>query len=88
MLGLLERLEGQLPGSRRWPMTRRSRSIARTRQLWVDIGRMRYGGGEQLLAMEAAEFALELAPDNIRALEFRAELVRDRDGPLAALPLL
>ncbi len=54
--------------------------------LWVDIGRLRYAGGEQLQAIGAVVQALALKPDNIRALEFRAQLIRDQYGPAAALP--
>lgn len=55
-------------------------------ELWAEIGRLRYAGGEQLQAITAAEIAVEHGPANPRALEFRAELVRDQFGPLAALP--
>lgn len=54
--------------------------------LWVEIGRMRYRGGEHVLAIQAADQAIALDPRNVRALEFRGELVRDRYGLLAALP--
>jgi len=54
--------------------------------LWVEIGRLRYVGGEDVLALDAAQYALQLDPHNVRALEFRGELVRDGYGLLAALP--
>jgi tetratricopeptide (TPR) repeat protein len=54
--------------------------------LWVDIGRMRYRGGEQGKAIEASRQALRLDPKNVRALEFRGQLLRDSKGPAAALP--
>lgn len=53
--------------------------------LWVDIGRLRYAGGEQWQALGASGHALKLAPDNPAALAFRGELERDRAGPEAAL---
>ena len=53
--------------------------------LWVDIARFRYRGGEHLLAFEAADRALKLGPDDPAALRLKAELVRDRDGMAAAL---
>lgn len=55
--------------------------------LWVEIGRLRYAGGEQRQALGAAEQALALDPDNAVALAFRAQLERDRSGAEAALPL-
>ena len=58
-----------------------------TAELWVDIGRMRYRGGEHVLALDAAEKAVELGPEDPRALEFLAQLTRDSQGLLAALPL-
>lgn len=54
--------------------------------MWVEIGRLRYSGGEHLLAIDAASYALELEPENARALEFRGQLVRDSYGLAAALP--
>ncbi|WP_236554740.1 tetratricopeptide repeat protein [Novosphingobium sp. 9U] len=54
--------------------------------LWVEIGRMRYRGGEHIAAIEAADHAIALDPRNVRALEFRGQLVRDRYGLLAAIP--
>ena len=56
--------------------------------MWVEIGRMRYSGGEHLLAIDAANHALKLAPDNAAVLLFKGQLVRDRKGLSAALPLL
>jgi cellulose synthase operon protein C len=57
-----------------------------TSRLWVDIGRLRYRSGQHGLALEAAKKAVELDPEDPRALEFRALLVRDAQGLLAALP--
>ena len=48
--------------------------------LWVDIARLRYRGGEQLSALEAADRALELGPDYGPALLLKAQLVRDAHG--------
>jgi predicted Zn-dependent protease len=84
-LGLLERLDGNLPASGR----AYDRALAITPNdagLWVEVGRLRYAGGEHLLAIEAADRALELDGNNVRALEFRGQLVRDRYGLLAAIP--
>ena len=55
-------------------------------ELWVDIGRLRYLGGEQEQAVEASIHAVKLGPDNVAALQFRAQLVRDAEGAEAALP--
>lgn len=54
--------------------------------LWVAIARLRFRGGEHLTAIEAADRALELAPDHAPALLMRALLVRDAHGFEAALP--
>lgn len=55
-------------------------------ELWVGIGRLRFMGGEQLQAIEASKRAAELGPDNVKALHFRGQLVRDAYGLDAALP--
>lgn len=86
MLGLLERREGNLAAAGR------AYDLAlgltpNDPQLWVDIGRLRYVGGEHLAAIEASERALAAGPDHPRALELRAELLRDAEGWSAALPL-
>jgi cellulose synthase operon protein C len=85
MLGLLERLDGNL-GAAGQAYDKALKIAPRDAQLWVDIGRLRYAGGEQIQAIDAAEHAVELGPDNVRALEFRAQLVRDQFGLDAALP--
>lgn len=48
--------------------------------VWVDIARLRFRGGEQIEALEAASFALELGPKYAPALLLRAQLVRDAHG--------
>jgi predicted Zn-dependent protease len=53
--------------------------------MWVEIGRLRYAGGEHQLALEAVAHALQLDPKNIRALAFHAQIVRDRQGFAASL---
>ena len=55
-------------------------------ELWVEIGRLRYRGGQHVLAIAAADHAIALGPQNVRALEFRGQLIRDRYGLLPALP--
>ncbi|HEX4848126.1 MAG TPA: hypothetical protein VFV30_08275, partial [Novosphingobium sp.] len=86
MLGLLERREGNLAAAGK----AYDRALGFTPddpRLWVDIGRLRYVGGEHLLAIEASERALAKGGEDIRALEFRAELLRDSQGWAVALPL-
>lgn len=85
MLGRLERNEGNLPAAGR-AYDRALQFAPGDGELWVDIGRLRYVGGEQLQAVEAADRALALAPANPRALEFRGQLIRDQYGLAAALP--
>ena len=48
--------------------------------LWVDIARLRFRGGEHLIAIEAADYALELDPQYGPALLLRAQMVRDANG--------
>ena len=55
-------------------------------RLWVDIGRLRYRGGEQHLAADAVARALALDPEEPQALAFQGELIRDSQGLGAALP--
>ena len=56
--------------------------------LWVDLGRLRYRVGQQTDAIAASKEALRIGPNDPAALLFRAQLVRDADGMVAALPLL
>lgn len=85
MLGRLERSVGNLPAAGRAYDLALAVAPGDS-QLWVDIGRLRYAGGEHLQAIEAADHAVKLGLDNIRALEFRAQLVRDQYGLAASLP--
>lgn len=84
-LASLERQDGDLAASGR-AYDRALAITPRDATLWVEIGRLRYAGGEHVLAIEAAEHALALNPASVRALEFRGQLVRDWYGLLAALP--
>ncbi|MDE8651028.1 tetratricopeptide repeat protein [Novosphingobium sp. H3SJ31-1] len=84
-LARLEQHDGNLPAAGR----AFDRALAITPNdagLWVEIGRLRYVGGEHQLAIDASRHALDLDPRNVRALEFQGELVRDRYGLAAALP--
>lgn len=53
--------------------------------MWVEIGRLRYVGGQDALALDASKYALQLDPDSVRALEFHGELVRDNQGLVPAI---
>lgn len=53
--------------------------------LWIDIARLRFAGGEQAQAIEAADRAVKLSPKDPRALELRGLLVREQFGLYAAL---
>lgn len=84
-LARLEQREGNLPKAGE----AFDRAIAVTPKdaaMWVEIGRFRYAGSEHLLAIEAADYALKLDPANVRALEFRGQIVRDQIGLVAAVP--
>ncbi|QIQ86222.1 hypothetical protein [Erythrobacter sp.] len=52
--------------------------------LWTAIARLRFRGGEQIAALDAAERALESDPAYGPALLMRAQLVRDAHGLSAA----
>lgn len=54
--------------------------------MWIEIARLRYAGGEHMLALDAGEYALKLDPENVRALEFEGQVMRDRMGLAAGLP--
>lgn len=56
----------------------------RSPDLWVDIGRLRYRGGEHLQALDAARRAVELGPGHADALQFRGQLTRDSEGLIPA----
>lgn len=58
----------------------------RNSELWTDVARLRFRGGEHLAALKAADYALSLDPSNASALLFRAQLVRDSHGLGEALP--
>ncbi len=64
------------------------RSAPDNPDLWVEIGRLRYRGGEQLQAVQAVNRALEIDPVNREALLFRAQLVRDALGMKTAARIL
>lgn len=85
MLARLERRQGNL--AQAGHVLDRALAIDRRDALvWVDVAELRYAGGEQLQAIDAAQQALVLDPGNLRALQFRGQLVRDRYGLKAALP--
>jgi cellulose synthase operon protein C len=55
-------------------------------KLWTEIARFRMVIANQGGAIEAADYALQLDPNNFRALELRGRLVRSQFGVIAALP--
>lgn len=84
MLGQLELASGNLAAAgRAFDLSLRERG--RDPELWVDIARLRYRGGEQLQAIAAADRAVALGPRNPRALQLRGQMVRDAHGSRAAL---
>jgi tetratricopeptide (TPR) repeat protein len=85
MLARLEMRDGNLPAAGQ-AFDQALKSDSEDPELWVDIGRLRYIGGEQVQAVEAADYAVELGPQNPNALHFRGQLVRDAHGMEAALP--
>ncbi|MEL6485634.1 MAG: tetratricopeptide repeat protein [Pseudomonadota bacterium] len=49
-------------------------------EVWVEISRLRFRGGEHQQALDAADQALELGPGHAPALLLRAQMVRDAFG--------
>lgn len=82
--GRLELAEQHLPEAGR-AFDRALRIEADYAPLWVDIARLRFTGGEQAQAIEAAERAVQLAPKDPRALELRGLLIREQFGLYASL---
>ncbi|HEY9091662.1 tetratricopeptide repeat protein [Parasphingorhabdus sp.] len=62
------------------------RRDAANADLWVDVARFRAGSGDQAGALAAVKEAVRRDPDNIRALQYRGELLRSQYGLAAALP--
>ena len=85
MLGRLEMRVGNLPAAGK-AFDRSFAALPDNSDLWVDIGRLRYQGGEQAQAIEASKRAVDLDETNPEALLLRAQLVRDSEGLAAALP--
>ncbi len=85
MLGRLEMRSGNLPAAGS-AFDRALASAPDDPELWVDVGRLRYQGGEQRQAIEASDWAVKLDPGSARALHFKGQLVRDAHGLTAALP--
>jgi tetratricopeptide (TPR) repeat protein len=54
--------------------------------LWVAIASLRFTGGQQEIAVVAADRAVALDPRNPRALALRGMLIREQYGLAAALP--
>ncbi len=86
MLGRLELSEGKLAAAGQ-AFDRALAAGPPTAGLWVDIGRLRYRGGEQMEALEAAETALAIEAGDPEALRFRGQLARDADGLEAGVRL-
>ncbi|KQR88029.1 tetratricopeptide repeat protein [Sphingomonas sp. Leaf343] len=55
-------------------------------QAWLDLGRLRFAGGDPGGASEAAGAAVRLLPRDPHALALEGEVVRARYGLVAALP--
>ena len=70
LLGLLEHGEGNLAAAGQ-AYDKAVALAPKSVSLWVDLGYLRYASGEHLKAIEAADLALSLDPNNVRALEFR-----------------
>lgn len=85
MLGRLEMKEGNLQAAAR-AFNRALGANPESAALWVDIGQLRYRAGEQIQAIAAVRQAVIYDPTNVTALSFQGQIVRDANGPAAALP--
>lgn len=85
MLGKLEMQVGNLPAAGT-AFDKALSFMPDDAELWVYIARLRYRGGEQSQAVDAAMRAIEMGPDNPEALLLRGQLARDAEGMAAALP--
>lgn len=83
--GRLEFLAGNLPQAGQ-AFDIALRTIADDPLLWDDIAQLRYRGGEQAQAYEAAVHAVQLGPNEPRTMLVMGLLERSRTGLLAALP--
>lgn len=79
MLGRLEMAEGNLAAAGR-AFDAALETDPDDPELWVDIGRLRYRGGEQEAAIAAAERAVAVGPNSAAALQFRGQIARDSEG--------
>lgn len=85
MRGRLELAEGHLPKAGQ-AFDQALQLKAESAALWVDIARLRFAGGEQAQAIEAAERAVQFDPVDPRVLELRGVLIREQFGLFASLP--
>jgi cellulose synthase operon protein C len=85
MLGRLEHQQGNLLAAGQ-AYDKAIKLAPQDANLWIDVARLRYTGGEHMLAIEAADYALKLDPKNPDALLFRGQQVRDQYGLAAGLP--
>ncbi|NKJ41604.1 tetratricopeptide repeat protein [Novosphingobium sp. SG720] len=85
MRGELALADGRLPDAGK-AFDQALRLAPADADLWVSIARVRFAGGEQAQAVEAATRAVALAPQNPHALVLRGMLVREQFGLRAALP--
>lgn len=86
-LGRLEMSEGKLQAAAA-AFDQSYRSDPDSADLWVDIARLRYRGGEQLRAIDAVSRALTLDPENAQALLFHGQLISDAKGLAAGAAVL
>ncbi|MFC4292263.1 tetratricopeptide repeat protein [Sphingorhabdus arenilitoris] len=55
-------------------------------RLWTEIARFRFVYADHMGAIAASDKAVALDPDDVRAIEFRGQMVRSQFGLAAALP--
>ncbi len=85
MRGQLELVGGNLTGAAQ-AFDQAYRFTPNDANLWIDIASLRFTGGEEAQAIEAAQRAVTLDPANPRGLSLRGALIREQFGLAASLP--
>lgn len=86
-LRMLSRLESQ-QGNMAAALAALERAIdgdGKDADAWVDLAQLRYRTGYQFAAFDALRSALNVGPENLRAIDFQGLIARDQFGPDVAL---
>jgi tetratricopeptide (TPR) repeat protein len=87
MLGRLRMREGDLPAAGQ-AFDRALQTAPRDAELWADIARLRWKGGEQVQSIAASRHARALDPRNASVIVLHAQHARESQGNASALAIL